>query len=101
MIVTEIMSRMEHHHGEELMAQTSNEMRIAHEGDNISGLGGAGGSRTSRALFLLTCSLPLTHHTLSHNLFSAELPKSVSYPLFLFYTDFLTFYNLVFTLSFH
>lgn len=31
MIVTEIMSRTEDHYGEELMAQTSNEMRIAPE----------------------------------------------------------------------
>lgn len=33
MIVTEIMSRTEDHYGEELMAQTSNEMRIAPEDD--------------------------------------------------------------------
>lgn len=35
------MSKTEAYYGEELRAQTSNEMKIAYGGENNSGLGGA------------------------------------------------------------
>lgn len=60
MIITEIMSKIKGYYGEEVMAQTSNGMRIAYEGDSRSREGGGTRGLLDKqgAMFLVTCSFP-------------------------------------------